>query len=60
MRWLVSLEAITASLGEAGVPGATSGEVGAVTEVFMLLSELVLRWVRSFLGSGGGVEGTSG
>ena len=40
MRWLVSLEAITASLGEAGVPGATSGEV---TEVFMLLSELVLR-----------------
>ena len=43
MRWLVSLEAITASLGEAGVPGATSAEVGAVTEVFMLLSELVLR-----------------
>ena len=57
----VNLEAMTASLGDAGVPGLTPGESGTlVSEVFILESELVLLCVRSFLGRGGGVGGTSG
>ena len=59
----VNLEAMTASLGDAGVPGLTPGESGTlelVRLVFILESELVLLWVLSFLGKGGGVDGTSG
>ena len=58
---------MTASLGLAGVPGLTSGLSGGppevtseISEVFILESEFVLRWLRSFLGRGGGVEGTYG
>ena len=56
----VRREAMAASLGEAGVPGARSLSEAQVMEVLILESELVRRWVLSFLGSGGGVEGTSG
>ena len=60
MRCEVSREAMAASLGDAGVPGTMSSEAGPLREVFILESEFVLRWVLSFLGRGGGVEGTSG
>ena len=48
-----------ASEGEAGVLGLTSRGLICLL-LFMVESELVLLCPRDFLGSGGGVEGTSG
>ena len=48
-----------ASEGEAGVQGFSSG--GSLCLLLCKVeSEFVLRCPRAFLGSGGGVEGTSG